>query len=240
MTNRLACGTGAAALLLALATPVTAKTISFSAALESANYDGQPNPFSEHPVRLDIVLELDETADPILQQNHPEGGSSTSHGNAINALTYEAFGVGGGSLGLWSVGALYFGISDRPAENTDRIAIYSTDIGGPAPLDTFLLVFRGDNSVFSGSDLGVLTPATFGAMALGNVQLLSDVTNGGMNLFYQIDFSSIGIADDLPIGPGQPAAVPLPAGMSLMLVGLSALGVVRSARRGRPAPTGPT
>ncbi|MCV3270477.1 hypothetical protein [Roseobacter sinensis] len=228
-----------AAALLAFAGPLPAKTISFSAVLESENYDGQPNPFPEQPARLDVVIEIDESVPPVSQQDEPDNGSSSNHANAITSLSYEAIGVGGGSLGLWSADVAWFGISDLPSLNRDQVIVYANPIGGPAPLDTLLIGFQGESSIFSGSDLGVISDSTLGSMTTGFLQLLSDVENGGMNLAYSIDFATLDVTGGSPGAPDGPAAIPLPASAILLLFAFAMLcGLRRSPASSALAPMG--
>ncbi|MGZ2256912.1 VPLPA-CTERM sorting domain-containing protein [Roseobacter sp. A03A-229] len=214
------------AALTALSTPLAAKTISFTGLFDAENYQGEPSPFSEQPVELGVVIEIDDSAPADDFNETPGNGSASAYYSAVSSLSYEAFGPGGGSLGQWFASDVELAIADLPGTNIDTVQFLSNTAGGPGPISDLWIRFEGDTNIFSGSGLDVLTTDALQAMHTGSAWLFTEFNGAAFGISFDIDFNSIEVvADPLP-GPDQPTPVPLPAGLPLLLVGLGALGMI--------------
>ncbi|WP_299777845.1 VPLPA-CTERM sorting domain-containing protein [uncultured Roseobacter sp.] len=227
MIRSLKTGAMITALLMAFAAPVAAKTISFTGLFEAENYPGGSSPFAEQPATLDMVIEIDPEVQPETYQEVPGNGSISAYSSAVTSFTYEAFGAGGASLGLWSVADLSMGVIDTPIENIDLFTVQSNTVTGPAPLETLLMFIEGDTNIFSGSGLDQLTTQTLQAMHTGRIDLFTEVDGMGFGIRFAIDFDSIEVVDDMSSGDTPPSAVPLPASLPLVLAAFGALGMAK-------------
>ncbi|MGZ2256911.1 VPLPA-CTERM sorting domain-containing protein [Roseobacter sp. A03A-229] len=215
------------AALTALSTPLAAKTISFTAALESESYMGTPSPFSEQPATLDVVIELNDDPGPV--DGKADGnGISASYTEAVASFAYEAFGALGNSIGAWSASNVVLTIDDFLTG--DSAQFFSQETTGPEPLDWMLLLFEGDANLWASNAVDNLTTDTLKAMTTTWIDLYTIAGDGAIGARFAVNPDSIVVTDpNDPIDP-NPAPVPLPAGLPLLLSGLGAFGWVRRGR----------
>ena len=208
------------AAVLGLTGPLAAKTVSFTALFDAEGYQGLPSPFAEQPATLDVVIGIDDAAVPD-QFSEVEGlGQSSGYLNAITSLDYAAYGAGGTPLGAWSATGTELLIGDTVAG--DAVSIFSQGATGPAPLDTFYLLFEGETNLFSGSGVDVMTTDVLKAMTKVTLNLYQVVGDGAIGVGFAVDPDTIVVTGDTP-----PAPVPLPAGLPLLLAGLGARGLAK-------------
>lgn len=230
MTVGLTAKAAVVALAAVLANPVDAKTISFTGLFEAENFVGFEYPLAEQPATLEVIIDIDETTAPDVAADNGLGDTSAHYYAAVTSFTYEAFGIGGNTLGTWSVPDVELQISSL---NVMDIVVFQSDAAmGPGPLDRLLVMFEGDANLLSGSGLEMLATGTLGAMTTGEFYILQDQENAqAIGMQFLIDFDSIAVLDDPSSGGGSPAAVPLPASLPLLLAGFGALGLVKPRRR---------
>lgn len=220
------------AALIAFCAPVSAKSISFTGILDFENYVGSEQPFSEQPATLDVTIGIDTSA-PVDSSVDSGGlGQSASYLTAVTSAQYEAFGVGGNSIGSWSASDFELTIVDFVFG--DSFHFFSGNATGPAPLNNLLIFFDSPAETFSGTGLDLLTEENLKALSTGVIGISSFLGDGAIGASYLIDGDSIVVTtDDDP----RPSVVPLPAGLPLLLAGWGALGLVRY--RKRPFGLGP-
>lgn len=229
MTGGLKATAAAVAWAVALASPVDAKTISFTGLFEAENFVGFEYPLAEQPATLEVIIDLDETSAPDVVADIGAGETIAQYFSAVTSFSYEAFGVGGNTLGSWTASDTLLLVSSL---NTMDMVLFTSEAAtGPGPLDRILLTFEGDANVLSGSDLEMLATGTLGAMTTGEFIVLQDQDNApAIGMQFLIDFDSVQVFDDPSSGGGTPAAVPLPASLPLLLVGFWALRLVKRGR----------
>lgn len=229
MTGGLKAKAAVVALLVALVNPVDAKTISFTGLFEAENFVGFEYPLAAQPATLEVVIDIDEAVAPDVSADNGLGDTTALYNSAVTSFTYEAFGIGGNTLGAWSAPDVELQISSLNV--IDVVIFRSQTATGPGPLDRFLLTFEGDANVLSGSGLEMLATGTLGAMTTGEFYILQDQENAqAIGMQFLIDFDSIAVLDDPSSGGGTPAVVPLPASLSLLLAGFGAFGLVKRRR----------
>ncbi len=214
------------AAFLTTAASLDAKTIDFSGALEIYNYGGPDQPFGGVPGFIDVSIELDEAAAP---DSEEDAGVAqlANYLTAVQSFTYDVFDGAGASLGTWSASDVEIQMLDFILG--DGVQFFSVNTDGPAPFNRMQLQFEGAAGLWDGLSLEELTQDKLRNMTTGVMEISLLVGEGSFGARFALDIDTITVTD--VTGP-RPSAVPLPAGLPLLVAGLGAFGVIRRHRSG--------